>query len=42
DVSPAEIEESWRRCDGDRQRMAEELEVSPRGLLFRLKELGKL
>ncbi len=41
DLTADEIEESWERCDGDRQRMAEDLAVSPRGLLFRLKELGK-
>ena len=35
-----EIEACFRRCDGDVEKMAEALEVSQRGLLLKMNELG--
>jgi DNA-binding NtrC family response regulator len=40
DLAPAEIVEARARCGGDVERMAELLEVSPRGLQLRMHELG--
>jgi two-component system nitrogen regulation response regulator GlnG len=40
DIPREELEATDRRCGGDMEEMARELEVSKRALLFRLKELG--
>jgi two-component system, NtrC family, nitrogen regulation response regulator GlnG len=40
DLSRQEIEDAWKRCDGDLDAMGETLEVSRRGLRRRMTQLG--
>jgi two-component system nitrogen regulation response regulator GlnG len=40
ELSPEEVEASWRRHGGDPEAMVDELRVSREGILRRLRELG--